>query len=78
MLQNNTASTFTHVRGKGRVLLIEDWENPTEFDSLIFRLGEKNIEVEAAAMIAAAAYPKLLAHEFAAEHFSAQASLALG
>ena len=28
MLQNNTASTFTHVRGKGRVLLIEDWENP--------------------------------------------------
>ncbi len=46
MLQNNTASTFTHVRGKGRVLLIEDWESPTEFDSLIQRLGEKNIEVE--------------------------------
>ena len=45
-LQNNTASTFTHVRGKGRVLLIEDWENPREFETLIQRLGEKNIEVE--------------------------------
>jgi len=46
MLQNNTATAFTHVRGKGRVLLIEDWENPGEFDTLIQRLGEKNIEVE--------------------------------
>src|SRR5262245_5215887 len=46
MLQNNSASTFTHVRGKGRVLLIEDWENPGEFNTLIQRLGEKNIEVE--------------------------------
>src|SRR5205814_2790862 len=46
MLQNNTASTFTHVRGKGRVLMIEDWEHATEFDGLALRLGEKNIEVE--------------------------------
>lgn len=46
VLQNNSASTFTHVRGKGRVLLIEDWESPREFESLIQRLGEKNIEVE--------------------------------
>lgn len=46
VLQNNSASTFTHVRGKGRVLLIEDWENPREFDYLIGRLGENNIEVE--------------------------------
>jgi uncharacterized membrane protein len=46
MLQNNSASTFTHVRGKGRVLLIEDWESRGEFDTLIQRLGEKNIEVE--------------------------------
>lgn len=46
MLQNNTATTFTHVRGKGRVLLIEDWENPSEFEHLVQRLGEKNIEVE--------------------------------
>jgi uncharacterized membrane protein/Mg-chelatase subunit ChlD len=46
VLQNNSASTFTHVRGKGRVLLIEDWENPREFDHLVSRLGENNIEVE--------------------------------
>ena len=46
MLQNNSASTFTHVRGKGRVLLIEDWENPGEFENLVLRLGAKNIEVE--------------------------------
>ena len=46
MPQNNSATAFTHVRGKGRVLLIEDWENPREFEFLIQRLGEKNIEVE--------------------------------
>lgn len=46
MLQNNSATAYTHVRGKGRVLLIEDWENPREFDDLVQRLGEKNIEVE--------------------------------
>src|SRR5262245_58576271 len=45
-LQNNTATAFTHVRGKGRVLLIEDWENPREFDFLVQKLGDKNIEVE--------------------------------
>ncbi|MDX1944127.1 MAG: VWA domain-containing protein [Pirellulaceae bacterium] len=45
-LQNNSASAFTHVRGKGRVLLIEDWENPGEFAYLIQRLGEMNIEVD--------------------------------
>ena len=44
--QNNTASAFTHVRGKGRVLLIEDWESPREFDFLIQRLGQMNIEVD--------------------------------
>lgn len=36
------------------------------------------LSTDNAAMIAAAAYPKLLAHDFAARHFSAQASLALG
>jgi uncharacterized membrane protein len=46
MLQNNSASAFTHVRGKGRVLLIEDWENPQQFSHLVQRLGAKNIEVE--------------------------------
>ena len=44
--QNNTSTAFTHVRGKGRVLLIEDWENPREFDFLVSALGEMNIEVE--------------------------------
>jgi uncharacterized membrane protein len=46
MLQNNSATAFTHVRGKGRVLLIEDWENPREFEFLVQKLGAKNIEVE--------------------------------
>jgi uncharacterized membrane protein len=45
-LQNNSASAFTHVRGKGRVLLIEDWENPGEFEFLIQSLGKLNIEVQ--------------------------------
>jgi len=44
--QNNTSTAFTHVRGKGRVLLIEDWESPREFDFLVSALGEMNIEVE--------------------------------
>ncbi|MEX2176701.1 MAG: glutamine amidotransferase [Pirellulaceae bacterium] len=44
--QNNSASAFTHVRGKGRVLLIEDWENPREFEFLIQSLGKQNIEVD--------------------------------
>lgn len=46
ILQNNSATNFTHVRGKGRVLLIEDWENPGEFAFLVDRLGEQNIEVQ--------------------------------
>lgn len=46
MEQNNTATAFTHVRGKGRVLMIVDAENPREFDFLIERLGELNLEVD--------------------------------
>jgi len=38
----------------------------------------RGLSTDNAAMIAAAAYPKLLAHDFATEHFSAEASLALG
>lgn len=45
MLQNNSASTFTHVRGKARVLMIVDSDTPTEFDKLIDSLGKKDIEV---------------------------------
>lgn len=46
MDQNNQATAFTHVRGKGRVLMIVDAENPREFDGLIQRLGELNMEVD--------------------------------
>ncbi len=45
MTQNNRASTFTHVRGEGRVLLIEDWENQGEFDYLADRLRRMKLEV---------------------------------
>ena len=45
MPQNNQATAFTHVRGKGRVLLIEDADNKGDFDYLIDRLRENNIEV---------------------------------
>ena len=50
LTQNNLATGFTYVRGKGNVLLIEDWENrdPSgngEFAYLIDRLRANNIEV---------------------------------
>jgi len=45
MPQNNEATAFTHVRGKGRVLFIEDADNPGDFDHLIQRLRVNNIEV---------------------------------
>jgi uncharacterized membrane protein len=44
--QNNQASAFTHVRGKGRVLLIENWQSPGEFDYLVQRLRTLNMEVD--------------------------------
>jgi len=28
MSENNETTAFTHVRGKGRILIIEDWEHP--------------------------------------------------
>lgn len=43
--QNNQASAFTHVRGKGRVLFIEDAQNRGEFDYLVQRLRANNIEI---------------------------------
>jgi uncharacterized membrane protein len=46
--QNNIATGFTHVRGKGRVLLIENDENPGEFDFLTDRLQAMNLEVRKA------------------------------
>lgn len=45
MPQNNVATAFTHVRGKGHVLLIENSETRGDFDSLVERLKAQNLEV---------------------------------
>jgi Mg-chelatase subunit ChlD/uncharacterized membrane protein len=42
---NNRATTFTHVRGQGQVLLIEDMENQGEFGELVSRLRKENLQV---------------------------------
>lgn len=44
--QNNRADAFTYVRGKGRVLLIEDWNSPGEYGAMIEALRRSDIEVE--------------------------------
>ncbi|MEZ6070456.1 MAG: glutamine amidotransferase [Pirellulales bacterium] len=44
--ENNAASAFTHIRGKGTVLLVEDQENPGEHDYLVERLRSAEIEVQ--------------------------------
>ncbi len=45
MTQNNKASAFTHVRGKGHVLLIENWDKQGEADYLVERLRKEDIAV---------------------------------
>lgn len=45
MVQNNIASAFTHVRGKGRILFIEDADTPGQFDHLIARLRANKLEI---------------------------------
>ena len=45
VVQNNRATGFTQVSGAGQVLLIENWEQPGEFDYLIRRLEEQQIQV---------------------------------
>lgn len=45
MVQNNQASAFTHVRGRGHVLLIENWDKQGEFDFLVDRLRGEDIAV---------------------------------
>jgi len=45
MPQNNRATAFTHVRGKGQVLLVEDYEHPGEFAQLVEQLKKQNLEV---------------------------------
>ncbi|MEM7454352.1 MAG: VWA domain-containing protein [Planctomycetota bacterium] len=46
IIQNNTASAFTYVQGKGKVLLIEDGNNPGEFMQLTSTLKANSIEVD--------------------------------
>ncbi|HEV7280954.1 MAG TPA: VWA domain-containing protein [Pirellulaceae bacterium] len=43
--QNNRVTAFTHVRGKGRILMIENAADPGQFDLLIDRLRNENLEV---------------------------------
>jgi len=43
--ENNRATAMTHIRGKGRVLLIEDYEHRGEFDFLVEQLGRHDLEV---------------------------------
>ncbi|QDS87823.1 von Willebrand factor type A domain protein [Rosistilla ulvae] len=43
--QNNEASAYTYVRGKGRVLLIEDWARPDEYREMIETLRKADIEI---------------------------------
>lgn len=43
--QNNLATTYTHIRGKGKVLFIVNPDSPTEFDHLITRLRTHEIDV---------------------------------
>ena len=45
MPQNNRATTFTHVRGRGHVLLIEDWAHRGDFDYFVDRLRKEDLEV---------------------------------
>jgi uncharacterized membrane protein len=44
--QNNRADAFTYVRGKGRVLLIEDWSASGEYAQFVEALRRSEIEVE--------------------------------
>jgi uncharacterized membrane protein len=46
MPQNNRATAFTYVQGKGRVLLIEDSEHPGQFAVLIERLRKQGLEID--------------------------------
>jgi Mg-chelatase subunit ChlD len=43
---NNLATGFTDVRGKGRVLLIEDHQYPGEFHALVESLRQSGLEVD--------------------------------
>jgi len=44
--ENNRATAFAHVRGNGRVLLIEDWSRPGEYGHFVERLRAADIDVD--------------------------------
>lgn len=48
-LANNVATGFTDVRGKGRVLLLEDYQHPGEFDALVESLRKEGIDTDVVA-----------------------------
>ena len=43
--QNNTAITYSLVRGKGRVLLVEPWDSPGQYQLLVDSLRKAELEV---------------------------------
>lgn len=43
--KNNRAETFTHIRGSGQVLIIEDFENPNQHNFLADQLRKNDLEV---------------------------------
>ncbi len=45
MVQNNAATIFAHIRGKGHVLIIENFEYPGEYKFLADKLRDRNLEV---------------------------------
>jgi uncharacterized membrane protein len=44
--QNNSATAYTYVRGKGRVLVIVDSASPGDFDLMVKALRDNNIEAD--------------------------------
>jgi uncharacterized membrane protein len=44
--QNNRATAFTYARGRGRVMLIEDANNPGNYDTMIEALRRNDIDVD--------------------------------
>ena len=44
--RNNIATGYVDVRGRGRVLLIEDFQHPGEFNPLVERLRERGLEID--------------------------------
>ena len=43
--ENDRATTFTHVRGQGQVLVVEDYDNPGEFEHFVDVLRQEQLAV---------------------------------